>query len=199
MPVGQPASRASPGPSSQAETVAPTRPRDTLVSGGSVTEYLTDRGKFPVDIEDDNVKRYILNNGPCKPEGPFKRDGKGRCFSKEFYYKTSKIGCRIPRKWLCYSPSTDRAYCEQCWLFGERRSAYHQPAWTIGINDWQGLSRKIKEHEFSRAHLAACVVYDTWKHNLTIDAQISSEFKREVGFWTEVLTRITTLMYQMLH
>ncbi|KAF3837719.1 hypothetical protein F7725_009487 [Dissostichus mawsoni] len=116
-------------------------------------------------LEDDDVKRYILNNGPCKPEGPFKRDGKGRCFSKEFYNKTSKIGCRIPRKWLCYSPSMDRVYCEQCWLFGDRPSAHHlhQP----------------------------CVVYDTWKNNLTIDAQISSEFKREVGFWTEVLTRIT--------
>ncbi|XP_034088842.1 zinc finger MYM-type protein 1-like [Gymnodraco acuticeps] len=184
--VAQPASRAP------TVTAAPTHPRDTLASDNSVTEYPTDRGKFPVDLEDDDVKRYILNNGPCKPEGPFKRDGKGRCFSKEFYNKTSKIGCRIPRKWLCYSPSMDRVYCEQCWLFGDRPSAHHlHQAWRIRINDWQGLSKKIKEHELSRSHLAACVVYDTWKNNLTIDAQISSEFKREVGFWTEVLTRIT--------
>ncbi|XP_034088616.1 zinc finger MYM-type protein 5-like [Gymnodraco acuticeps] len=166
--VAQPASRAP------TVTAAPTHPRDTLASDNSVTEYPTDRGKFPVDLEDDDVKRYILNNGPCKPEGPFKRDGKGRCFSKEFYNKTSKIGCRIPRKWLCYSPSMDRVYCEQCWLFGDRPSAHHlHQAWRrIGINDWQDLSKKIKEHKLSRSHLAACVVYDTWKNNLTIDAQI---------------------------
>ncbi|KAK1899319.1 MICAL-like protein 2 [Dissostichus eleginoides] len=69
--VAQPASRAP------TVTAAPTHPRDTLASDNSVTEYPTDRGKFPVDLEDDDVKRYILNNGPCKPEGPFKRDGKG--------------------------------------------------------------------------------------------------------------------------
>ncbi|KAJ8353234.1 hypothetical protein SKAU_G00208010 [Synaphobranchus kaupii] len=75
--IAQPASRAPTGPSSsQSETAAPAHPRDTLASDNSVTEYPTDRGKFPVDLEDDNVKRYILNNGPCKPEGPFKRDGK---------------------------------------------------------------------------------------------------------------------------
>ncbi|KAF3837926.1 hypothetical protein F7725_009694 [Dissostichus mawsoni] len=69
--VAQPASRAP------TVTAAPTHPRDTLASDNSVTEYPTDRGKFPVDLEDNDVKRYILNNGPCKPEGPFKRDGKG--------------------------------------------------------------------------------------------------------------------------
>ncbi|KAJ4931907.1 hypothetical protein JOQ06_010343 [Pogonophryne albipinna] len=69
--VAQPASRAP------TVTAAPTHPRDTLASDNSVTEYPTDRGKFPVDLEDDDVKRYILNNEPCKPEGPFKRDGKG--------------------------------------------------------------------------------------------------------------------------
>ncbi|KAI9532781.1 hypothetical protein NQZ68_029347 [Dissostichus eleginoides] len=49
--VAQPASRAP------TVTAAPTHPRDTLASDNSVTEYPTDRGKFPVDLEDDDVKR----------------------------------------------------------------------------------------------------------------------------------------------
>ncbi|KAF3859829.1 hypothetical protein F7725_000084 [Dissostichus mawsoni] len=80
--VAQPASRAP------TVTAAPTHPRDTLASDNSVTEYPTDRGKFPVDLEDDDVKR------------------------------------------MC--------------------------------------------------------VYDTWKNNLTIDAQISSEFKREDTIITDI-------------
>ena len=85
----------------------------------------------------------------------------------------------------------DRVYFEPCWLFGKRTSACHNAAWTTGINDWQGLSRKIKEHEHTRSHMAACVVYDTWKGHLTIDEQISAEFENEVKFWTEVLKGIS--------
>ena len=101
-------------------------------------------------------------------------------------------GVRQPRgvKWLCYSPKIDRIYCEPCWLFGERRSACHNSAWTTGINDWQGLSRKIKEHEHTRSHMAACVVYDTWQGHQSIDEQISAEYKKKVNFWSGVLTRI---------
>lgn len=97
----------------------------------------------------------------------------------------------VPRKWLCYSPNIDRAYCEPCWLFADRRCPSHHPSWTVGINDWQGLSKKIKKHESSHAHIAACVTYDMWKNDLTIDAQLDSEYKSQVNFWTQVLTRIT--------
>ncbi|KAG9282427.1 zinc finger MYM-type protein 1-like [Astyanax mexicanus] len=85
----------------------------------------------------------------------------------------------------------DRVYCEPCWLFSDRMCLSHHPSWTVGINDWQGLSAKIKKHESSRAHLAACVVFDTWKNDLTVDAQLDSEYKSQVRFWTDVLMRIT--------
>jgi len=38
--------------------------------------------------------------------------------------------------------------------------------------------------------MAACVVYDTWQGHQSIDEQISAEYKKEVKFWSEVLTRI---------
>lgn len=140
-------------------------------------------------MADDKIKLCILRNIPCQPEGPFPRDEKNRCFSAEFYYRTSKKGSKILRRWLCYSPKMDRVYCEPCWLFGERKSVC-QSLLTVGINDWQGLSRKTKEHELTRSDLSACVIYDTWKQNLTVDAQMSSAYAQEVSYWTEVLTRI---------
>lgn len=117
------------------------------------TSYPTDRANFPVDLSDASEKRAILKMTPCKPEGPFPLDKNGRCFSKDYYFKRSKIS-RVPRKWLCYSPIMDRAYCEPCWLFANRRCPSHHPSWTVGINDWQGLSGKIKKHESSHAHIA---------------------------------------------
>uniref|UniRef100_A0A8C3G567 Uncharacterized protein n=1 Tax=Cyclopterus lumpus TaxID=8103 RepID=A0A8C3G567_CYCLU len=69
-------------------------------------------------------------------------------------------------------------------------SACHNSAWTTGINDWQGLSRKIKEHEHTRSHMAACVVYDTWQGHQSIDEQISAEYKKKVNFWSEKLGEI---------
>lgn len=84
----------------------------------------------------------------------------------------------------------NRVYCQSCWLFGDRKSVGHNLAWTTGINDWQGLSRKIKEHEHARSHMTACVIYDTWQQNLTIDEQLSTEYRNEVNFWSDVLKRI---------
>ena len=33
--------------------------------------FPTDRGNFEENVADVNVKRYILETGPCKPSGPF--------------------------------------------------------------------------------------------------------------------------------
>lgn len=148
-----------------------TEPDGNQVEVTTHEQYPSDRANFPVDLTDPTVKRTVLDLGSCKPDGPFPRDKNGRGFSKEYYCKRSKLGCKVPRKWLCYSPKMDCVYCEQCWLFSDRRCPSHQLSWTLGINDWQGLSGKIKKHESSRAHLAACVVFDTWKNDGTVDAQ----------------------------
>ncbi|ROL50526.1 Zinc finger MYM-type protein 1 [Anabarilius grahami] len=69
-------------------------------------QYPSDRANYPVDIADDDIKRCILRNGPCQPEGPFPRDIKGRCFSEEFYNRTSKKGGKIPHpKWIGFTAS----------------------------------------------------------------------------------------------
>lgn len=77
--------------------------------------------------------------------------------------------------------------------FGDRKSVCQNLSWTVGINDWQGLSQKIKEHELTTSHLFACGIYNTWKRNLTVVAQMSSAYAQEVSYWTEVLTRIVNV------
>lgn len=56
----------------------------------------------------------------------------------------------------------------------------------IGIRDWQGLSKKIKKHEFSKSHLHAFMTYGMWKKNKTIVDQLSEEHRK----WKEIFTRI---------
>ncbi|KAF3856735.1 hypothetical protein F7725_017458 [Dissostichus mawsoni] len=36
--------------------------------------FTTDRANYLENIEDANIKRYILKMGPCKPKGPFPKD-----------------------------------------------------------------------------------------------------------------------------
>ena len=154
--------------------------------------YPTDRANFPVNITDPELKRSILRQGPCKPTGPFPKDGNKRSFSTSFYFKTNETTNQvIPRQWLCYSQKLDSVYCEHCWLFAERDSTYFRSAWVTGIKDWQGLSKKIKAHESSEVHMKACVTYDCWKNGLTLSKVADEMSKREVSYWTSVLTRVT--------
>lgn len=68
-------------------------------------EYPTDRGKFPVDIVNSNIKRLIIQYGPCKPIIDFPSDlnyfddnaNKSRKFSADYYFTMSKSGVKIPR------------------------------------------------------------------------------------------------------
>ena len=154
--------------------------------------YPTDRANFPVNITDPELKRSILRQGPCKPTGPFPKDGNKRSFSTSLYFKTNETTNQvIPRQWLCYSQKLDSVYCEHCWLFAERDSTYFRSAWVTGIKDWQGLSKKIKAHESSEVHMKACVTYDCWKNGLTLSKVADEMSKREVSYWTSVLTRVT--------
>jgi len=48
------------------------------------------------------------------------------------------------------------AYCEPCWLFSDQNTNNN---WKDGISDWQGLSKKIKDHVISYNHMHACAIY----------------------------------------
>uniref|UniRef100_H3A5Y3 DUF4371 domain-containing protein n=1 Tax=Latimeria chalumnae TaxID=7897 RepID=H3A5Y3_LATCH len=144
----------------------------------------TDRGNFPLAIK-DSQKRYIISQGPCKPNGPFPQDKnqEGRCFSTTYYDITTKAEVKLTRTWLCYSPKLDSAYCEPCWLFADCSA----PAYDVA---WVSLSSKIEYHETSKIHLDFCLVYEQWQLHGTIDEDFETQIQKEKNFWRQVLERL---------
>ena len=155
--------------------------------------FPTDRANYFENIEDANIKRYILKMGPCKPKGPFPKDKDNRCFSESYYTSTTKVGMKFPRSWMCYSPKLDCCYCEPCWLFANRNAPFYNNAWVNGIKDWKHLSTKIERHESTQIHLGACVVYEQWKTNGTIDADMERNVRNAAQFWRQVVERIVNV------
>lgn len=141
-----------------------------------------------------NHKKIILDLGPCRPQGPFPRDNKDRCFSTSFYKTASKSGFQIENTWLCYSPKLNVVYCEPCWLFSVSRES----GWITGINDWQGLSKKIKKHVDSQNHTRACLVKEQWKKQKgTVDSALESTIQVEMTFWGKVLERLIKITLKL--
>lgn len=154
--------------------------------------------QFPTDIAnyiqksvlsvDD--KKFIVENGPCRPSGPFNRNASGRCFDESFYYTISKAGLRILRSWLCYSPELQKCYCQPCWLFGDN-SIKHQE-WVRGFNDWTHTSRGIERHEKSIPHKMACMAFYSFQNHNTINENHEKQIRNEANYWKLVLDRIIT-------
>lgn len=139
---------------------------------------------------DKAVRDRILQLNPCEPAGNFKKDTKGRSFSSSYYNFITKTAQKIERTWLCYSPQLDVAYCQICWLFADRNNVYFKVAWRKGVNDWQGISKKIKEHENTIIHIQACRGYDLWKQNKPADSLLDCKYKEDVNKLRDILRRI---------
>lgn len=155
--------------------------------------FPTDRANFAENIQDANIKRFILKMGPCRPKGPFPTDKDNRCFSQSYYTSTTKVGMKLPRSWMCYSPKLDCCYCEPCWLFANRNAPFYNNSWVNGIRDWKHLSAKVEKHESTQIHLAACIVYEQWKLNNTIDNEMEKNVRNAALFWRQVVERIVNV------
>uniref|UniRef100_A0A3B3YLV2 DUF4371 domain-containing protein n=1 Tax=Poecilia mexicana TaxID=48701 RepID=A0A3B3YLV2_9TELE len=150
--------------------------------------FPTDQASFVENIQDANIKRYILKMGPCRPKFPFPTDINNRSFSESYYTSTNKVGMKFPRSWMCYSPKLDCCYCEPCWLFANRNAAYYNSAWVNGIRDWKHLSAKVEKHESTQIHLGACIVYEQWKLNSTMHAEMEKNVRNRIVNVTLTLT-----------
>lgn len=160
-------------------------------------EHPTDRGHYPIDIVDPNMKKFIVAHGSCRPKGPFPRDNKNRCFSASYYNTTNKAGLTIPVTWLCYSKNVNAAYCEVCWLFGDRNDKSYRKSWSQGIQDWQGFSKKITKHARSKCHSSSCIIYEQWKHHMTLNDSNEKEIQKDKKFWREVLKRLVKITLRL--
>ena len=76
-------------------------------------------------------------------------DGKQkRFFCKSTFYCSLPNGEKKKRNWLCYSPSTGRAFCFQCKLFTPEDGAFSKS----GFCDWKNATQRMVAHESSKAH-----------------------------------------------
>ena len=160
-----------------------------------LNQFPTDRANFSVNITDNSIKRFVVENGPCQPKGPFPRDPNqnNRSFSEKYYERTTKAGLKLQVNWLCNSRKLDSVYCEPCWLFGDRTKLGNEPAWARGIRKWKSLTGKIRVHEDSDGHAEACVVFDHWRLHKTIDEENEKQVLKERNFWRQILHRVVNV------
>ena len=89
---------------------------------------------------------------------------------------TTKSDIKLRRHWLCYSLSTNKAYCHPCWLFGTNSGV----ALVTGFDDRQHLSSRLQSHEESKQHLEACKIHETWcSRGIIDDVMDSSIFEKK--------------------
>lgn len=75
-------------------------------------------------------------------------DGKQmRYFCKSMFYCSLPKGEKKKRNWLCYSPSTGKAFCFQCKLFSPEDSAFSR----CGFCDWKNATQRMVAHESNKA------------------------------------------------
>ncbi|KAF5281919.1 hypothetical protein FQR65_LT14445 [Abscondita terminalis] len=153
--------------------------------------FPTDIAHYPQNLTTE-MKKFILKYEPCKPKEPFPKNLKNRSFSEVYYSTFSKSGIKINRQWLCYSATLDVVYCEPCWLFSTTKNN-----WTKGINDWQNLSNKIKDHENGYRHVQACMAKEVWKKNTLIDDSIRESIEEQYNFWRKVLERLFKIILKL--
>ncbi|KAF0709878.1 zinc finger MYM-type protein 1-like, partial [Aphis craccivora] len=157
----------------------------------------TDYAHFGEEVENSDIKRSIIAFGPCKPVIEFPKNNDGRKFSSNFYFVSARSGSKIPRSWLCYSTVLDRAYCESCWLFANRKSTSFKSEWINGINDWKHLSQSIQRHEISTQHLESTNMRIIWMKNRTIDKELEIQYSKEATFWRNILLRLIKIILSL--
>jgi hypothetical protein len=127
-------------------------------------DYPTDPYLFQKVPLTPRLIRAIIEAGPCQPgrvnDGyEFQTDEDGFQFKSNWYVKESKSGS-VTRKWLVYSPRSDKMFCFTCMLLADRKdtTSLYADVWT---NPCNGVSRfrkgleKIKNHETSNVHIQA--------------------------------------------
>ncbi|XP_065654674.1 uncharacterized protein LOC136081296 [Hydra vulgaris] len=109
--------------------------------------FLSDDPSEWHDNVSDAQRCDIVKSGFKKIEIVFAYNLERRRFSLNYYNRKMKNGEIFERTWLIYSLNSNKVFCFCCKLFGITSSPFRQ-----GMNTWEGLSKKLKEHETCSAH-----------------------------------------------
>ena len=86
---------------------------------------------------------------------PFKlMENKKNIFSQVNILLFSAKWRKEKRNWLCYFPSTGKAFCFQCKLFSPEHSAFTRS----GFCDWKNAIERMVAHERSKSHRDATMI-----------------------------------------
>ncbi|XP_065668021.1 uncharacterized protein LOC136088264 [Hydra vulgaris] len=138
-----------------------------------------DPSEWPDNVSDAQ-RCDIVKRGFKKIKIGFPYNLERRRFSLNYYNRKMKNGEIFERTWLIYSLNSNIVFCFCCKLFGITSSPFRQ-----GMNTWEGLSKKLKEHETCSAHLNRHLA-----NQATIDEKQQKLLHKERIFWRAVLERI---------
>ena len=134
-------------------------------------------------------KMFIAKNGPGQSIGPFPIQTESRsCFCERYCNQVSKCCIEVKRDWICYAPTLNKVYCQPCWPFAVGCSESN--TFISGYDDWRHLSRTVKVHQESKAHLEACKINENSRANETTDDAMKSAVKAEETYWRQFIERI---------
>lgn len=170
---------------------------DTLTLTSSDTDIdISDIANYPSAVS-HTLREHIILMGPIQVEIKYPKSKDNRSFSKKYFFKVMPNGEEVKRDWLVYSVKLDAVHCFCCRLF---RDSSGKPVVLArdGYSDWQNLSTRIKEHEFSQNHISN---YKKWKEvteriltELTIDSKLSEQYQNEKERLKKVFHRLISFI-----
>ncbi|XP_047132475.1 uncharacterized protein LOC124811201 [Hydra vulgaris] len=116
-----------------------------------------------------------------------------RRFSTVHYKRVMNNGETVPRSWLVYSVKSDKIFCFCCKLFETNESPFRS-----GTSTWEGLSKKLKDHETGTSHQKCFRQWMQLKEGINNDSSIDKQemqlFLKEKQFWRDVQERLIDII-----
>ncbi|MGI9555910.1 MAG: hypothetical protein ACR2M9_03535 [Cyanophyceae cyanobacterium] len=106
-----------------------------------------DPSEWPANIS-HTQRCDIVERGPSQiMEMEFPANNAKRRFSAFHYDRVMANGEKVKRTWLVYSTAADKIFCFCCRLFGSGDIPLR-----CGMNAWEGLSKRLRDHEIGITH-----------------------------------------------
>ena len=128
------------------------------------------------------MRDLLVEKGPIREANiNFPKDNRNRGFSTYYYDQKLRNGELADRTWLVYSKDLNKVFCFCCKVVRQARSKSHLA--NVGVNDWEHLSDKLKQHEDSLQHLtnlrAWVELRVRLRTNRTIDKELQEQIKKD--------------------
>ncbi|XP_047139546.1 uncharacterized protein LOC101239909 [Hydra vulgaris] len=116
-----------------------------------------------------------------------------RPISTVHYKRVMNNGETVPRLWIVYLVKSDKIFCFCCKLFETNESPFRS-----GTSTWEGLSKKLKDHETGTSHQKCFRQWMQLKEGINNDSSIDKQemqlFLKERQFWRDVLERLIDII-----